>query len=267
MGILNVTPDSFSDGGRFLKPDVASLHLQRMLSEGASFIDVGGESSRPGAKPVPAEEEKRRIEPVLAAWVRDPKGFLSVDTRKASVAETAFQYGVSLVNDITALKGDVRMADVIAERGAGVVLMHMQGTPETMQENPRYGDPVGEVLSFLERAIRRAVDAGIREESILVDPGIGFGKTLEQNLMLLRQISRFHSLGRPVVLGTSRKSFIGEILNRPVDGSTPLRIEERLWGTAATVAYAVTQGVQVLRVHDIEAMRHVVQVTEAIVAS
>ena len=264
MGILNVTPDSFSDGRDFLDPQKAVSRLHQLLEEGAMFVDVGGESSRPGARPVSTEEELRRIEPVLSAWSRDPRGILSVDTCKALVAETALRYGVSLINDITALRGDPRMAEVIAASGAGVILMHMQGTPQTMQENPHYQDLIGEILAYFEAAMDRAVRAGIREESILLDPGIGFGKTVEHNLEILRNLSRFRALGRPLVLGTSRKSFIGKILNQPVDGSTPLRIEERLWGTAATVAFAVLQGVEILRVHDVAPMRQVVQMTEAI---
>ena len=217
---------------------------------------VGGESSRPGAQPISADEELRRIEPVLDAWVKDPKGILSVDTYKASVAETALRYGVSLVNDITALRGDPQMGEVIAASGSGVILMHMRGMPQTMQENPRYSDLIGEILSELEAGMARARHGGIREESILLDPGIGFGKSVEQNLEILRNLSRFRALGRPLVLGTSRKSFIGKIVSQPV--------EERLWGTAATVAFAVMQGVEILRVHDVAPMRQVVQMTEAI---
>ena len=257
MGVLNVTPDSFSDGGNFLNPQRALSHLYRLLEEGATWVDIGGESSRPGAQPVSAQEELRRIEPVLEAWAKDPRGSLSVDTCKASVAKAALRHGVSLINDITALRGDVRMAEVIAESGAGVILMHMRETPQTMQENPRYSDLIGEILAELENAMDRALRAGIREESILLDPGIGFGKSVEQNLEILRSLSRFRTLGRPLVLGTSRKSFIGKILDRPA--------EERGWGTAATVAFAVTQAVEVLRVHDVAAMRQVVQMTEAIV--
>lgn len=259
MGILNVTPDSFSDGGEFLDPKRAWAHLEEMVRGGAAFVDVGGESSRPGAKPVSAEEELGRVEPILVSWSQNPKGILSVDTYKADVAEVALRYGASLINDITALQGDSRMAKVIAASGAGVVLMHMQGTPQTMQENPHYDDLIGEILRFLEEAMDRAIQAGISEESVLLDPGIGFGKSVEHNLEILRSLPKFRTLGRPLVLGTSRKSFIGNLLNRPA--------EDRLWGTAATVAYAVLHGVEILRVHDVAEMRQVVRMTEAVCRS
>jgi len=243
MGVLNVTPDSFSDGDRYLAPLKALTHLYALLEEGATFVDVGGESSRPGAKPVSVREELRRIEPILSAWSRRPLGILSVDTYKSEVAEAALRHGVALVNDITALRGDRRMAEVIASHHAGVILMHMKGTPRTMQEAPQYTDLIGEVFAVLEQGMDRAIRAGIAEESILLDPGIGFGKTVEQNLEILRSLGRFQALGRPLVLGTSKKSFIGKVLNQP--------IESRHWGTAATVSFAVAQGVQVLRVHDV----------------
>ena len=257
MGILNVTPDSFSDGRIYLKPEDAVLRLETLLKSGADFVDVGGESTRPGSDPVSAEEETRRILPVLEAWKKKTRNaVLSVDTSKSEVAETAFRYGASLVNDVTALNGDSRMAEVVARHNAGVVLMHMKGTPRTMQENPVYADIVSEIIHFFEEAVQKALRAGIREDAIILDPGIGFGKKLSHNLEILRRLQEFRILGRPLLIGLSRKSFIGEILGLPV--------EKRLFGTAASLAAAIQNGADIVRVHDLEEMKQVVQMVDAI---
>ena len=229
MGILNVTPDSFSDGGKFLNPEEAVRRLERLIEEGADLIDVGGESTRPGATSVSSEEEIRRILPVLEAWGKKKReAILSIDTAKSEVAELALRHGASLVNDVTALRGDPRMMKVISRYHAGIVLMHMKGTPRTMQENPVYENIVLEIIQFFEERIHEAVRGGIRDNSIILDPGIGFGKTVSHNLEILRRLGEFKRLGKPVLIGPSRKSFIGQVLDLP--------IEKRLWGTAAAVA-------------------------------
>ena len=257
MGILNVTPDSFSDGGIYLKPEEAVRRLETLLEEDADFVDVGGESTRPGAAAVSVEEETRRILPILEAWKKEKRNsILSIDTSKSEVAETALQHGASVVNDVTALRGDSRMAGVVARYDAGVVLMHMRGTPRTMQENPTYTDVVSEIIHFFEETIREALRAGIREEGIILDPGIGFGKTASHNLEILRRLQEFRSLGKPLLVGPSRKSFIGEILNLPVG--------ERLFGTAASVTASILKGADIVRVHDVEEMRQVARVADAI---
>ena len=279
MGVLNVTPDSFSDGGKFLDVERAVAHGKAMAEAGADIIDVGGESTRPGSQPVNAEEELRRVLPVIerlhphseghaSAWPPFPDGrdearpserrgfVISVDTTKAAVAERALAAGAQIVNDISALRFDPRMVAVVREHGAGVVLMHMQGTPEAMQENPRYADVLGEVMGFLRARIAFALDRGIRREQIAIDPGIGFGKTVEHNLVLLARLDEFQTLGCAVLVGPSRKSFIGKLLNR--------QPEERIWGTAAAVAWAIAQGVHVVRVHDVAEAVDVVRMVEAI---
>lgn len=256
MGILNVTPDSFSDGGRYLDPAVACARAQAMVAEGADLIDVGGESTRPGAAPVPPEEELRRILPVIQALAPVLSVPISVDTRKAVVARAALAAGASLVNDVTALKSDPAMADVVAEAGVPVILMHMQGTPETMQEAPRYTDVVAEVAAWLQEAAADARARGLAEEQLLIDPGIGFGKHPEHNLQLLRSLDRLVETGYPVVVGPSRKSVIGAVLEVGPD--------ERLAGTAAAVAWAAAAGAAMVRVHDVRAMAQVVRMTAAI---
>ncbi|MBI2931868.1 MAG: dihydropteroate synthase [Planctomycetes bacterium] len=249
MGVLNVTPDSFSDGGRWIRSTAAIAHGVRMARAGADIIDVGGESTRPDAAPVPADEEIRRIKPVVRALAA--KGIMvSIDTSKASVAEVAFEAGAKILNDVTAL-ADPRMGPLAARAGVAVILMHMKGTPRTMQDDPRYDDVVREIKAFLRAAIKRAGKAGIPRERLLVDPGIGFGKTAEHNLEILQRLDEFVSLGPPIAIGTSRKRFIGHVLDRPVD--------RRLWGTAATVATAVLRGARLVRVHDVEAMVDVVR--------
>lgn len=243
MGVVNVTPDSFSDGGRHLDPAAAVEHGLRLAAEGADVLDVGGESTRPGARPVSEEEERERVVPVVRALARRTDVPVSVDTRHATVAAAALEAGARIVNDVTALGGDPGMGPLVARAGAGVVLMHMQGTPETMQEDPRYEDVVADVLDFLAGAVRRAVEAGVDESRIAVDPGIGFGKRLEHNLALLRHLGSFRALGRPVVLGASRKGFLGKITGRPV--------EDRLAGSLGVAAAAAMAGAAMIRAHDV----------------
>lgn len=254
MGVLNVTPDSFSDGGRYFDAARAVKHGREMLAAGADIIDIGGESTRPGAPPVSEAEELRRVLPVIEG-LRDAT--VSVDTTKAGVAERALEAGARIVNDISALRFDDRMAAVVRDSGAGLVLMHLQGTPATMQEAPRYDDVVAEVAGFLAERIRSATAAGIEKSQIAVDPGIGFGKTVAHNLELLANLDAFVALGCPVLVGTSRKSFIGKVLDRPDAGS-------RQWGTAATVAWAVAHGARIVRVHDVAEMADVVRMCDAL---
>ncbi len=257
MGILNVTPDSFSDGGRWLDPGRAAAHALEMAAAGAHLIDVGGESTRPGAGAVAVDEEVRRVVPVVRAIARSSDMAISVDTRRAPVAEAALAEGAHAVNDVSALRDDPRLAEVVARAGAGVVLMHMRGTPITMQEDPRYLDVVGEVREFLARRIEFAAGAGIDPECVAVDPGFGFGKTFEHNLALLRRLDAFATLGRPILVGTSRKSFIGRVLGLPPG--------ERVEGTAASVAIAVFQGASIVRVHDVAEIGRATAVADAIV--
>lgn len=258
MGILNITPDSFSDGGRWLDPRRAVAHARRMEEEGADLLDIGGESTRPGARPVSAREEMRRILPVierLSGRLRIP---MSVDTSKAAVADAALQAGVSLVNDVTALR-DPRMAGVLIPAGAPVILMHMRGTPRTMRGLARYRRVVPDVIRELRVSVEKALSSGIQWDRILIDPGIGFAKDAQGSVALLKDLRRFKALGFPVVVGPSRKSFIGHLLGSPA--------EDRLFGTAAAVALAVAQGADIVRVHDVKEMRQVVRVAQAIRAS
>jgi dihydropteroate synthase len=254
MGVLNVTPDSFSDGGNFFDVERAVAHARQLIAAGADIVDVGGESTRPGAPPVSAEEELRRVGPVID---RLPGATISVDTTKAVVAERALAAGARIVNDISAGRFDERMFDVVRDAGAGLVLMHMQGTPQTMQQSPRYDDVVAEVCAFLEERIAAAGRAGIEKSQIAVDPGIGFGKTVQHNLQLLAGLERLRTLGCPVLVGTSRKSFIGHALGRPEPTT-------RLWGTAATVAWAIARGARIVRVHDVAEMADVARMCDAI---
>jgi len=255
MGILNVTPDSFSDGGRDRSPEAAVRRAEALVADGADVLDVGGESTRPGASPVSREEELRRVIPVIRALAgRLPRlaGSLgrglpvpvSVDTAKADVAREAIEAGAALVNDVTALRGDPAMARVVAEAGVGVILMHMQGTPRTMQRRPRYHDVIAEIRTFLAEALNRAERAGIPREHVWLDPGLGFGKTVAQNLRILHDLAELASLGRPLVIGPSRKSFIGGILHADVG--------DRVVGTLACVAAAASSGVALVRVHDVK---------------
>jgi dihydropteroate synthase len=256
MGVVNVTPDSFSDGGLYLDPGMAIAHGRELAAAGASILDVGGESTRPGAEPVPVEEELRRVEPVVAG-LAGVGARISVDTSKAAVAAAALDVGATIVNDVTALRGDPEMAALCATRGAGVVLMHMAGEPRSMQENPEYEDVVGEVRDFLAARLEVAVAAGIDESLIWLDPGIGFGKTDRHNFELLRGLDDLVTLGRPLVVGTSRKGFIGR-----ADGSAASG--ERLGGTIATSVLAAAAGAAVLRVHDVREMGEAMRVAGAV---
>jgi len=256
MGIVNCTPDSFSDGGRLPTPQAAVDHGRRLAEAGAAILDVGGESTRPGATPVPEDEERRRVLPVVEALAGRHGLFVSVDTSKAGVAAAACAAGARMINDVTALAGDPRMPEAAARAGVPVVLMHMRGTPATMQEDPRYADVVGEVLASLRAAVARARDAGIPEEAVVVDPGLGFGKTLAHNVELLARLAELRSLGRPVLAGPSRKRFVGDLTGRPVEG--------RAYGTAGAVAAAVLAGAAVVRVHDVAEMTDVVRVVGAL---
>ena len=256
MGILNLTPDSFSDGGKFNKQKKAKNHILNMINAGANIIDVGGESSRPNAQPVSADEECRRVIPVVQALSEQSETIISVETCKAEVAMKALQTGAHLVNDITALYGDPKMVEVVVEANASTILIHMQGTPDTMQKSPSYQNVVPEVYDWLKEAVDHAVDKGVREDLIIVDPGIGFGKTFDHNLQLLRNLEVFRQLKRPLLVGTSRKAFIGQILNLPAD--------QRDGGTAATVAWSISKGVDIVRVHDVATMKRVAKVTDRI---
>jgi dihydropteroate synthase len=253
MGIVNVTPDSFSDGGVNQRPADAIATALRMISEGAAIVDVGGESTRPGAEPVTADEELRRVVPVLEAIAGELP--VSIDTAKADVARRAIELGAELVNDVTALRGDVEMAEAVAESGAYLCLMHMLGEPRTMQVDPRYDDVVSDVKAFLEERLRFAVSAGIAEGRICFDPGIGFGKTVEQNFELVRRLDELVALGRPIVVGFSRKSSLGKILGDPDAKTGPLSAS-----IAAAVA-AYDRGATILRVHDVR--EHVEALTAA----
>ena len=257
MGIVNVTPDSFADGGRFLDP-VAAVHQARSLAaEGADLLDVGAESTRPGSPGVPAGEERARLLPVLERLLDDPPCPVSVDTSKPEVAEAVLALGAHMVNDVTALAGGPELARVCAAHGAGLAVMHMQGTPRTMQADPRYDDLLREVRARLETAVATAEAAGVSPESICVDPGIGFGKTVAHNLTLLKRLDAFRPLGKPILVGPSRKSFIGALLDH-------LPPAERLEGTLAACVMAVTAGAHIVRVHDVAAVRRAVRVAEAI---
>jgi len=256
MGVVNVTPDSFSDGGTFDDDVDAVRHARRLVEEGAAIVDVGGESTRPGAAPVPAQEELRRVVPVvegIAALGLDAR--ISVDTMKLEVARSAVDAGATYVNDVTAFRHDPELAGLVADRGLDCCLMHMLGEPRTMQLHPRYDDVVSDVKAFLEERLAAAVAAGIAEERVQLDPGIGFGKTLEHNLELLRRLGEIAALGRPVVLGTSRKSFIGRLTGRDVAG--------RVHGTVATCVLGYERGARVFRVHDVAAVHDGLSVAAA----
>jgi dihydropteroate synthase len=259
VGVLNVTPDSFSDGGRYTGLADAIAHARLMLREGASVIDIGGESTRPGALPVPDKEQLARVLPVIGALRRElPTGgfAISVDTRSASVAAAALEAGADIVNDVTAAS-DPRMLDIVAAGRAGIVLMHMQGSPETMQLAPSYQDVTVEVMDFLLARADAALRAGIPRERILLDPGIGFGKTRSHNLTLLRELPRFVRLGFPILLGTSRKRFMGAICRE----TTP---QELIGATCATTAFGTAAGVRAFRVHDVKPNRQALEVAWAI---
>jgi len=255
MGVLNITPDSFSDGGLLSTPEAAEYHARDCMRDGADILDVGGESSRPGASPVSPDVEQARVIPVIDRIV--PLGIpISIDTYHASTARAALAHGAAMVNDISALRGDPAMAAVVAEAGCAVVLMHMSGTPRTMQDNPRYDDVVDAVCAFFEERMAFAVKQGIAEEAIWLDPGFGFGKTPAHNLSLLRRLGELKRFGRPILIGTSNKSMIGAVLNVPV--------HERMEGTAATVAIGIANGADAVRVHDVKRMARVARMSDAI---
>jgi dihydropteroate synthase len=260
MGILNVTPDSFSDGGQYVDAERALSHAREMAAAGADIIDIGGESTRPGAEPLNEEEELRRIIPVIERLSRELSVPISVDTYKSSVARKAIEAGAVIVNDISGLRFSSDMASVVAESGAAVVIMHMKGAPRDMQLNPAYDDVIGEVMSYLDEGIELAVKAGVDRGKILIDPGIGFGKTIEHNLVILNRLEEFRALGRPILLGASRKKFIGTVLGIPAT-------EQRIDGTAATVAIGIERGARVVRVHDVARMAQVARMTDAILKS
>jgi len=259
MGIVNVTPDSFYDGGRFADPGRAVEHGLSLASEGADILDVGGESSRPGSDPVPAAEERRRVVPVIAELRRRTATLISVDTTKLEVAEAALDAGADIVNDISASGLDPRVLVLAARHGAGFVMMHMKGTPKTMQDAPRYDDAVAEIRAFLAGKIAAALASGLAVESIVLDPGIGFGKCLEDNLVLLNHLDALASLDRPVLVGVSRKAFIGRLLDAAPD--------DRLEGTIAAAVLGVVRGAHILRVHDVQAVGRAARVADAILAA
>ncbi len=256
MGILNVTPDSFSDGGAHATPEAAVAHGLRLVEEGADLLDIGGESSRPGARAIRATEELKRVLPVISRLARRVRVPLSIDTTKAQVAQEALAAGASMVNDISALRADPQMTKVVARSPARVILMHRRGTPQTMQRHPRYADVVGYVATFLTQAAQQAQAHGIARARILIDPGLGFGKTLTQNLQLMRALDRFVALGYPVVVGPSRKSFIGATLDA--------QVHERLAGTLACVAWAQQAGARMVRVHDVKPAVDLIRMLQAI---
>ena len=259
MGIVNVTPDSFSDGGEFLDPERAIAHGRELAAEGADVLDIGGESTRPGAEGVNAEEEISRVAPVVEALAGDDGPPVSIDTSKVAVAEAALGLGAAMVNDVTAFRAEPELAELCAGRRCEVVLMHMLGDPRTMQENPVYEDVVKEIKEFLAERIEFAVSEGIEEERIWIDPGIGFGKNVEHNLELHRRLGELEELGRPISFGSSRKSFIGKLTGAAVD--------HRLGGSIASNVIAYANGAGMLRVHDVAPMRQAVTVAEAIIGS
>lgn len=252
MGILNVTPDSFYDGGRYLSVESAVKHAEKLVKEGAGIIDVGGESTKPGSEPVSIDTELERVLPVIEKLAKSIKIPISIDTQKAEVARQALNLGAGMVNDISALRADPQMVNVVRDHDVPVVLMHMKGTPRDMQDAPCYKDVISEIKRFFKERIQFTKSNGIREENIIIDPGIGFGKRLEDNLEILRRLNEFKEFGRPILIGPSRKSFIG---GKP---------EERIWGTAGAVSVAIMNGADILRVHDVAEMRHVAEIVNRI---
>ncbi len=259
MGVVNVTPDSFSDGGEFLDADAAVAHALRLAEDGAGIVDVGGESTRPGADPVPEGIELERVIPVVERVAQTHGVRVSIDTAKLAVAEQAIQAGARVVNDVTAFRNAPELAGLVAQSGAGCCLMHMQGEPRTMQANPAYDDVVSDVKAFLEERLAFAVGEGVPEERVWLDPGIGFGKTVEHNLELLRRLDEIVAIGRPVVIGTSRKSFLGKLTGRDE--------KDRLPGTIATNVLALERGAEIFRVHDVAEVADALKVAAATVAT
>ena len=259
MGIVNVTPDSFSDGGNYLAADAAIAHAQSLIAQGSDILDIGGESTRPGSQPVTLAEELRRVVPVVSALAQTTDAILSIDTSKAEVAQACLDAGAHIINDVTGLEGDLRMAEVVRASGAGVIVMHMQGTPATMQIAPTYHDVVADILQYFTLRLQALEAVGIARQAIAIDPGIGFGKTREHNIALLADLARFNALSRPICLGVSRKGFLGKMLDRP--------LEQRLAGSLAAAAYCLAQdAAQILRVHDVAETRDLVRVWEVLEA-
>ena len=256
MGVLNVTPDSFSDGGRFFETEKAVAQALQMERDGADIIDLGGESTRPFSKEISVEAEIERVIPVLQGVKGKLKAPVSIDTRKAAVAEAALEAGAAMINDISALQHDPKMAPLAARWGVPIIVMHMKGTPEIMQQSPHYEDLIPEIIQFLQQAVKRATSAGVEERLIMVDPGIGFGKGFDDNLQIIKQLHRLEVLEKPILVGSSNKGFIGEILQKGVS--------ERNTGTMATVSAAVMNGAHVVRVHDVAKAVETVKIIDAI---
>lgn len=257
MGVLNVTPDSFSDGGKFSEPEIAIKHAFQMLDDGADIIDIGGESTRPGAEPLPIDTELKRVIPIIQSVIKSrPKAVISIDTYKCTVAEESIKAGAKIVNDISGLGFDPKMKEIVREYNVPIVIMHIKGTPLNMQENPHYEDLMSELIEYFHERVNLALKAGIQKNQIIVDPGIGFGKRLEDNYEILHRLNELVSLDYPVLVGPSRKSFVGKVLNLPPP--------ERIWGTAAAVAIAVNNGANIIRVHDVKEMIQVVRIAEKI---
>ncbi|SJZ86677.1 dihydropteroate synthase [Selenihalanaerobacter shriftii] len=257
MGILNVTPDSFSDGGSFNRLEKAVEHAKEMVANGVDIIDIGGESTRPGCDPVSLEDELERVIPVIERLSDEVDVPISIDTYKSEVGKVALEAGAHIINDITGFKEDPELAKVAADHDAPVIVMHIQGEPRNMQQNPTYEDLISEVLEYLQESIDIAIEAGVKRKKIIIDPGIGFGKTLDHNLEIMDRLAEFKSLGLPILLGTSRKSMIGNTLDLPVD--------ERVEGTAATVSIGIANGADIIRVHDVKEMNRVAKMTDAMV--
>jgi len=257
MAILNVTPDSFSDSGKFNDIDIATDHALKMVGDGADIIDIGGESTRPDSKPVSVDEELSRVIPIILNIRKKSEIPISIDTQKSKVAKEALSSGADIINDVSAMTTDDKMIDIVSESKAPIIIMHMKNDPSTMQNNPTYEDLIPEILGYLNNKMEIAIEAGIEKEKIAIDPGFGFGKTVEHNLTLLRKLEEFKSLGRPIVIGTSRKSTIGKVLDRQVD--------ERVEGTAATIALSIAAGASIIRVHDVAQMFRVAKMADAVV--
>ena len=266
MGIVNVTPDSFSDGGRFFDAEAAVTHGLKLVEEGADILDIGGESTRPFSEPVSAEEESRRVIPVIEALAKSAAVPISIDTTKASVARRALNAGASIINDVSALRLDPELAEVAAGSAVPIILMHMLGTPRTMQKSPHYDDVVGEIKSFLAAAIQRAMQHGIARDRIIVDPGIGFGKTLEHNLLLLQNLKAFADLGATILIGPSRKAFIRNLLKGPDRDDLPADLPAVETGTQAAVSVAALNGAHIVRVHDVARTVSTLRIIDAIKA-
>ena len=259
MGVLNITPDSFSDGGKFLDKDKAIAQGLSMARDGADIIDVGGESTRPGAGDLNAEEEISRTVPVIEELSKKLKIPISIDTRKSEVAEAAIKAGATMINDVSGLRYDPKLAGIAAKYGVAIILMHMKGTPQNMQDDPKYNNLIEEIIDGLKGSIRIAKEAGIAEDKIIVDPGIGFGKSTEHNLEIIKSLGELKTLGRPICIGTSRKSFIGKVLNIP-------NADDRLAGTLATCIMAVTNGADILRVHDVRYCKEAAMIVDSILS-